>query len=163
MFAPVKPLFAAVFLSAVALAHAADFEDTARVVRVTPQVEQINQPRQECHTEYVPMQRQQRNVGGSIVGGLAGGLLGNQVGGGNGRTVATAAGAIAGAIIGDRVENNPQPSEQAVQQCHTIDDWQSRNNGYSVTYEYNGRTYTSILPYDPGQRLRLRVSLTPQR
>lgn len=89
--------------------------------------------------------------------------MGNQVGGGNGRTAATAAGAIAGAIVGDRVENNQQVADQPVQQCRTIDDWQSRNNGYSVTYEYNGRTYTSILPYDPGSRLRLRVSLTPQR
>src|SRR5574343_978663 len=34
-------------------AQAADFEDFGRVVRVTPQVEQINRPRQECRTEYV--------------------------------------------------------------------------------------------------------------
>ncbi|MDY7575562.1 glycine zipper 2TM domain-containing protein [Actimicrobium sp. CCI2.3] len=142
---------------------AADFEDTARVVRVVPQVEQFNQPQQECHNEYVQGQRQERNIGGSILGGLAGGLLGNQVGGGSGRTAATAAGAIAGAIVGDRVENtNQQPSEQVVRQCRTVDNWQSRTNGYAVTYEYNGRTYTSVMPYDPGERLRLRVSLNPR-
>ncbi|NDP59526.1 MAG: glycine zipper 2TM domain-containing protein [Oxalobacteraceae bacterium] len=143
--------------------QAADFEDTARVVRVVPQVEQFNQPQQECRNEYVQAQRQDRSYGGSIIGGLAGGLLGNQVGGGSGRTAATAAGAIAGAIVGDRVENNnQQPSEQVVRQCRTVDNWQSRTNGYAVTYEYNGRTYTSVMPYDPGERLRLRVSLTPR-
>src|SRR3954462_8384394 len=92
---------------ALSSASAADFDDYARVVSVAPQVEQVNQPRQECRTEYVTVQRPGgRGVGGSIIGGVAGGLLGNQVGGGNGRTVATAAGAIAGAIVGDRMENN---------------------------------------------------------
>lgn len=146
------------------LAGAADFDDTARVVRVSPQTEQINQPRQECHTEYVQAPPQQsRNFGGSILGGLAGGILGNQVGGGSGRTAATAVGAITGAIVGDRVENNNQQGgQQEVRQCHTVDHWQTRNNGYAVTYEYNGRSYTSVMPYDPGERVRLRVSLTPR-
>ena len=144
-------------------ALAADFEDTAKVIRVSPQTEQINQPRQECHTEYVQAPPPSRSVGGSILGGLAGGILGNQVGGGSGRTAATAAGAIAGAIVGDRVENNNQlAGQQEVRQCRTVDNWQTRNNGYAVTYEYNGRTYTSVMPFDPGSRLRLRVSLTPQ-
>lgn len=153
---------AVIFSIALVDAHAADFDDSARVVRVTPQIEQVNQPRQECRTEYVQQAPAERNLGGSILGGLAGGILGNQVGGGNGRTVATAAGAIVGAIAGDRVENNGQAVPREVQQCRTVDNWQSRNNGYIVAYEYNGRTYTTVLPYDPGNRLRLRVSLTPR-
>lgn len=151
--------------SAVA-AGAADFDDFARVVSVTPQVEQVNYPQQECYNEYVPVQRQQqRGVGGSILGGVAGGIIGNQVGGGNGRTVATAAGAIAGAIVGDRLENNGNTGvveHQQVRQCRTVDNWQSRTNGYAVTYEYRGHTYTSVMPYDPGERLRVRVSVTPR-
>lgn len=104
------------------VASAADFEDTARVINVTPQVEQVNQPRQECRTEYVTTQRQQqRGVGGSIVGGVAGGILGNQVGGGNGRTVATAVGAATGAMVGDRMSNGG-PSYQTVQRCRTVMD-----------------------------------------
>jgi len=145
---------------------AAEFDDFARVVSVTPQIEQVNYPQQECRTEYVPVQRQQqRGVGGSIIGGLAGGIIGNQVGGGNGRTVATAAGAIAGAIVGDRLENSENQvvtEQQPVRQCRTIDNWQSRTNGYSVTYEYNGRNYTTTMPYDPGERLRVRVSVMPR-
>lgn len=145
---------------------AADFEDYARVVSVAPQYEQVNYPQQDCYTEYVPVQRQQpRGVGGSIIGGVAGGILGNQIGGGNGRTVATAAGAIAGAIVGDRLENNNQPGvveQQAVRQCRTVDNWQTRTTGYAVTYEYRGHTYTSVMPYDPGARLPVRVSVTPR-
>lgn len=149
------------------VASAADFEDTARVINVTPQVEQVNQPRQECRTEYVTTQRQQqRGVGGSIVGGVAGGILGNQVGGGSGRTAATAAGAIVGAIVGDRMENNNGSGavveQQPVQRCYTVDNWQTRNNGYAVTYEYHGHTYTAVMPYDPGERMRVRVSVVPR-
>lgn len=145
-------------------AQAADFEDFARVVSVTPQYEQVNYPQQECRTEYVPVQRDSRGMGGSIIGGIAGGILGNQVGGGSGRTVATAAGAIAGAIVGDRIENNGQGGayeQQAVRNCRTVDNWQQRNNGYAVTYEYHGRMSTVVLPYDPGQRLRVRVAVSP--
>jgi uncharacterized protein YcfJ len=160
---------AAACLSA-AGAHAADWDDFARVVNVTPQVEQVNRPRQECRTEYVTTQRhqpQQRGVGGSVVGGLAGGILGNQVGNGNGRTVATAAGAILGAVVGDRMENTNDGAatvveQQPVRQCYTVDQWETRNNGYNVTYEYQGRTYTALMPYDPGQRMRVRVSVTPR-
>jgi uncharacterized protein YcfJ len=127
----------------------------------------VNHPVQECRTEYVQttQQPQQRSVGGSIIGGIAGGLLGNQVGGGSGRTVATAAGAITGAIVGDRMENsnnNGAVTEQPVRQCRTVDNWQTRTNGYAVTYEYNGHTYTNVMPYDPGDRLRVRVSVAPR-
>jgi uncharacterized protein YcfJ len=157
-----------VLLSASTLgAQAADFEDYGRVLSVSPQVEQFNQPRQECRDEYVQTQRQpqQRSVGGGIIGGIAGGLLGNQVGGGNGRTAATAAGAIAGALTGDRLDNDrgqAQPQTEVRRQCRNVDNWESRTNGYSVTYEYHGRNFTSVLPYDPGQRVRLHVAVTPR-
>lgn len=149
------------------LAGAADFDDYARVISVTPQYEQVNHPRQECVTEYVPVQRQQqRGMAGAIIGGVAGGLLGNQVGGGSGRTAATAAGAIAGTIVGDRIENNGAGSavteQQPVQRCRTIDNWQTRASGYAVTYEYRGFTQTAVMPQHPGERMPVRVSVTPR-
>ena len=155
-------------VSALPFAQAADFEDFGRVVKVTPQVEQINRPRQECRTEYVQVQQPppQRGVGGAILGGLIGGLAGNQVGGGGGRSVATAAGAIAGAVAGDRIGNSDVPNsggvqEQQVKQCRTVDHWESRTSGYEVTYDYRGRNYTSNMSYDPGERVRLRVVVEP--
>ena len=155
------------------LAQAADFQDFGRVVRVQPRVEQIRQPREECRTEYVQVpvqQQQQRSAGGAIVGGIAGAILGNQVGGGSGRAAATAAGAIAGAVVGDRVDNNGRPvnnqtytQEQAVRQCRMVDAYESRTTGYDVTYDYRGQSYTSFMDRDPGQRVRLRVSVEPDR
>lgn len=157
-------VFVAALCGALGTASAADFDDTARVISVAPQIEQFNQPRQECQTNYVQeQQRSSRGFGGSILGGLVGGLLGNQVGGGNGRTAATAVGAITGAIVGDRVENRDgNVVERPVQQCRRVDHWESRNNGFAVTYEYHGRSYTSVMPYDPGERIRLHVSLSPR-
>ncbi|GAB3372240.1 glycine zipper 2TM domain-containing protein [Massilia agri] len=165
----VKLIIAALGVSALPLAQAqtthSEFEDFGRVVRVQPRVEQIRTPREECRTEYVqvPVQ-QQRGVGGGIVGGVVGGLLGNQVGSGSGRVAATAAGAIAGAMIGDRSENANRPQgvqEQAVRQCRVVEAYESRTNGYDVTYEYRGQTYTSLMNRDPGNRVRLRVSVQP--
>jgi uncharacterized protein YcfJ len=160
-------------------AHAADFEDFARVINATPQVERINVPRQDCRTEYETSQRypapervQERSTGGAILGGLAGGLLGSQVGGGNGKIAAAAVGAVTGALVGDRMDNNgnnnnnynaqPRYESRPVRECRNIDSWETRTTGYAVTYEYNNRTYTSVMPYDPGARLRLHVTLTPR-
>ena len=163
-----KLLISALGLCALPLAQAAQFEDFGRVVRVEPRIEQFSQPRQECRTEYVqvPVQ-QQRGAGGSIVGGIAGALLGNQIGGSNGRVAATAAGAIAGAVVGDRVENNGRPQagvqEQAVRQCRTVESYDSRTVGYDVTYEYRGQNHTAFMQRDPGNRVRLRVSVEPDQ
>ena len=161
-----KLIIAALGVATLPLAQAADFEDFGRVVRVEPRVEQVRTPRQECRTEYVqvPVQ-QERNAGGTIVGGIAGALLGSQIGGGNGKVAASAAGAIAGAMVGDRVQNNGRQGssvqEQAVQQCRTVEAIESRTAGYNVTYEYRGQNYTSLMRNDPGNRVRLRVSVQP--
>jgi uncharacterized protein YcfJ len=147
----------------------AEFQDFGRVVRVEPRIEQVRMPRQECRTEYqqVPVQ-QQRSAGGAVIGGIAGALLGNQVGGGSGRAAATAAGAIAGAVVGDRVDNDGRQNgnyvqEQAVRQCRTVDTFESRTAGYDVTYEYRGHNYTTLMSRDPGNRVRLRVSVEPEQ
>jgi uncharacterized protein YcfJ len=164
-----KLLISALGLCALPLAQAGDFEDFGRVVRVQPRVEQIRVPRQECRTDYVQTQVQpQRSSGGTIVGGIAGALLGSQVGGGNGKVAAAAAGAIAGAMVGDHVENDgrnlsPQTQEQAVRQCRTVEAVENRNAGYEVTYEYRGHSYTEVMNRDPGDRIRLQVSIAPVR
>lgn len=175
-------LMTALGASAFPAAQAAEFEEYGRVIRVEPRTEQVRQPREECRTEYVPVPGyqhqqqppQQRSGAGALVGAIAGGILGNQVGGGSGRAAATAIGAVTGAVVGDRVGNQgrqyeqPQyaeqyPREQAVRQCRMVDAWQSRTVGYDVTYDYRGRTYTSMMDRDPGQRVRLRVTVEPEQ
>jgi uncharacterized protein YcfJ len=160
-----KLIVSALCFGAFPFAQAADFEDFGKVLRVTPQVEQVNRPRQECRDQTTQVQTApEHSAGGSIIGGIAGALLGSQVGGGSGRTVATAAGAITGAVVGDRVDNQNNVGgvqNQTVRQCRTVDHWESQNNGYQVNYDYRGRNYTSIMSYDPGERVRLHVSVEP--
>ena len=111
---------------------------------------------------------QGRSLGGAIIGGIAGGILGNQVGGGNGRTAATAIGAVGGALVGDNVASNmngnqvpPGPIERQVRRCNVVNRVVERNAGYDVSYSYNGRNYTTVMPNDPGTSLRVNVSVTP--
>lgn len=146
-------------------AQAANYEDYARVRSVTPQYERVSAPRQECYTEYqsVPV-TQERSYGGAIVGGVAGAILGAQVGKGNGNKAATAVGAATGAIVGDRIQNDRQATgweERPVQRCREVENYDRRLNGYRVAYQYGGREYTTVLPYDPGRRLKVRVSVDP--
>jgi len=153
-------------LSAGTVLAGADFQDYARVQNVSPQYEQINVPRQECYSETVPQTSYRRNdsLAGPIIGGVAGGLLGSRFGAGSGRVATAAIGAVAGAIVGDRIQSRGgevEYSEREVRRCRTVDHWESRLNGYHVAYEYQGRSYTTFLPYDPGLRLPVRVSVEP--
>jgi uncharacterized protein YcfJ len=143
-----------------------DFQDYARVQNVAPQYEQINVPRQECYSEMVPQTSYRRSdsLVGPIIGGVAGGLLGSRFGAGNGRVATAAVGAVAGTIVGDRLQNRGDQveySEREVRRCRTVDHFESRLSGYHVAYEYQGRSYTTFLPYDPGVRLPVRVSVEP--
>jgi uncharacterized protein YcfJ len=53
--------------------------------------------------------------------------------------------------------------EHVVQRCATRyeNEYEERIDGYRVTYEYNGREHTTRLPYDPGERMRVRVAVAP--
>jgi uncharacterized protein YcfJ len=181
---PITVLLAALGAAVLPGANAAQFEEFGRVVRAQPRTEQIRTPREECRTEYVQapqyqqqQQQQPRSAGGAILGAIAGGIIGNQVGGGSGRAAATAVGVMAGAVAGDRISNNGRPmeqdqgqyaqsqypQEQAVRQCRMVDSYQTRTTGYDVTYDYRGRSYTTFTQRDPGERIRLRVTVEPDQ
>ncbi len=51
------------------------------------------------------------------------------------------------------------------QRCSTVTERHPREylSGYRVTYRYGGETETTVLPYDPGEHLRVNVSLSPVR
>jgi uncharacterized protein YcfJ len=146
----------------------AEYIDRARVLSVAPQVQQINQPRQECQTAYVQerVYESNRSNTGAIVGGVAGGLLGSTIGRGSGRVVAAAVGAGVGAIVGDRVGNqnavgNERIVNRPVQQCAMVDQWQTVTTGYLVNYEYQGRQYSTLMDRDPGPVLDVAVLVRP--
>jgi uncharacterized protein YcfJ len=158
-------IFAVAALAAGA-AQAQDYEDWARVRSVTPAYEKVSVPQQQCHTEYVPVQAgpSYHPYAGPVLGGVAGGLLGSTIGKGSGKVAAAAAGAMIGTIVGANVQGGPAyagGATQPVQRCTTVERWEQRLTGYQVVYDYAGRSYQTVLPYDPGRNLRVRVSVQP--
>lgn len=155
---------ATVALGAPAAFAGAPFEDYGRVTNVTPEYDRVSVPRQECYSDYEPQaHRRHDSIAGPLIGGVAGGLLGAQVGRGTGRVVASAAGAVVGALVGDRLGNRGREEmyERQVRRCRTVDSWEESVSGYRVSYEYQGRGYTTVLPYDPGSRIPVHVSVQP--
>jgi uncharacterized protein YcfJ len=52
---------------------------------------------------------------------------------------------------------------QQQQRCRTVTEQRAREDitGYRVTYRYGGRTDTTRLSYDPGERMPVNVNLSP--
>jgi uncharacterized protein YcfJ len=156
-------------MGAISLPAAADdvYYDTARVISVTPQTERYNNPHQECRTEYIRDSYDNsgsRDIGGAIIGGIAGGLIGSQIGKGSGRVAGAAVGAATGAIVGDRIDNSDYRGgsvSRPVERCATVDNWQTVTRNYLVTYRFNGRDYTTTMPHNPGNTIRVRVAVVP--
>ena len=148
-------------------ANGGGFEDYARVREVTPEYQSVNVPRQECYSEVVPQQSYSRggnSIVGPLIGGVAGGLLGSRFGQGNGRVASATVDAMVDTIADDRLSNRDgrvEYSEREVRRCRMVDNWESRITGNRVTYEYQGRAYSTMLPYDPGRQLPVHVNVEP--
>jgi uncharacterized protein YcfJ len=141
----------------------------ADVLRADPIYDfvRINQPREMCRTERTYAQRDNNNgTGGAILGALIGGALGNQAGKGDGRKAATIAGAVVGGVVGSNIDRNNGigPQGYATNRCRVVDNYveEQRLMGYNVEYRYKGDIYTTRLNYDPGRRMRVRVTVTPE-
>jgi len=143
--------------------------DYAPVTHVEPIVRQvrIETPRRECYDDTRYVESPSPNVGAqTVLGGIIGGVIGHQIGHGHGNDFATIAGATVGAAVGYNNASRrygSQTREETVERCdvryeHTTEE---RIDGYRVTYEYNGREYTTRLPYDPGERIKVRVAVAP--
>lgn len=113
-----------------------------------------------------------RNVA-TVVGGIAGAVIGSKVGGGTGSYAASALGSMVGGMAGrgiyDRVQQNRYYGDRTgtVTVCdpEPVRGTYAGNGGttaYDVTYEYAGRQYVSRMNYHPGDRVRVRVDVTPQ-
>ncbi|HET9864042.1 MAG TPA: glycine zipper 2TM domain-containing protein [Steroidobacteraceae bacterium] len=151
--------------------------DYAKVVDVQPLTTRVrvSTPQRECWDEtryddggYSAGGHGQRVAGSTLLGAVIGAAIGNQIGHGDGRRAATAGGAIVGAAIGHqqgmrRYGANTPPQAYSVQRCETRyhDEYQERIDGYRVTYLYHGRRQVTELPYRPGDRIRVRVDVTP--
>ncbi len=144
--------------------------DYAPVTHVEPIVRQvrIETPRRECYDDVRHVESRPPEVAGrTLLGGIIGGVIGHQIGSGRGNDAATVAGAVIGAGVGydsaKREYGSQTTREEVVRRCDVSYDreYEERIEGYRVTYEYNGREYTTRLPYDPGERIKVRVAVAP--
>ncbi|WP_424682988.1 glycine zipper 2TM domain-containing protein [Frateuria sp. YIM B11624] len=138
----------------------------ADVLRVDPVygMARTEVPRQECYDEPVVRREGGNTTAGTVLGAVIGGVLGNTVGKGDGRKAATVAGAVAGGAVGHGVARRGEREyDDTVTRCRQVSSVseQRRLMGYDVEYRYHGDVYVSRLNYDPGERLRVRVSVAP--
>jgi uncharacterized protein YcfJ len=147
----------------------------AAVLRVDPvydeaATEPAASAQQECWDEQVPVGAESgaatdsgRRSVATMIGAVVGGLLGNQVGKGDGRRAATVAGAVAGGVVGSQIATD-RPQYTIQRRCRPAAGGASASRhvvGYDVEYRYRGEVFTSRLAYDPGDRVRVKISVTP--
>lgn len=131
----------------------------AEVVKVEPATKTWQEPTQKC--EDVTVQRQkpvkdEHKITGSVVGAVVGGVIGHQFGGGKGKDAATAAGALAGGYAGNKTQGKIQSGNTYTtteQRCSTVNETRSAEDGYNVTYRFEGQTRTVKMAKEPGDRL----------
>lgn len=151
----------------------------AKVVDVEPIYRQVRVevPERECwteiHYESVPTryERYRGSAVPTIAGGVIGGVVGRQFGKGNGRDAMTVLGTLVGAAIGHQAGHRQYDDshryesvrERPVERCETHYRTEERRDldGYLVTYRYAGREYTTRTDEHPGDRIRVRVEVTP--
>jgi uncharacterized protein YcfJ len=133
---PVHALCAAGALAAgVSMPAAADYGAWATVVSTRPVYTQVATPQQQCFndrvvdTDYYRLDQVPLGARGHVI----------ERGGGNDLVAV--------------------PRERLVQRCETVNNLEQRIEGYEVRYIYDGREYTTRLPYDPGSRLRVNVDV----
>jgi uncharacterized protein YcfJ len=150
--------------------------DYARVIDVDPIVRRVrvSTPQRDCRNEERPVSSgpSGTEIRATLVGGLIGAVVGHQIGHSNHNPIAMVGGSLVGAAIGNSIGANQaakrgdyrQVSYESVERCEVNyrDEWSEQIDGYRVTYVYDGREYTTQMPYDPGQRIRVGVEVRPE-
>jgi len=149
--------------------------DYAKVLSSEPIVRYVTytRPVRDCwqDTESYTVHREAPGARSSaLVGAVLGGVIGHQFGSGRGNDAATVAGTLIGAAIGTesarerhRGTYGATQYSRPVQRCESrLEEFQEeRIDGYRVVYRYHGQKYMTEMPYDPGNRIRVRVDVRP--
>ncbi|MBS0590629.1 MAG: glycine zipper 2TM domain-containing protein [Proteobacteria bacterium] len=118
---------------------------------------------------------------GTVIGALIGGVIGHAFGRGDGNKVTTAAGVVAGGVAGNRIaaaqDQNTNADRQAdaerdavsasLRDCRDASTTRRPSKpehhivGYDVEYRYKGEIYMARLPFDPGDRMRVKMTVVP--
>ena len=130
---------------------------------------------------------QSSNGGDVLIGGVIGGVIGNQLGR-KGSNSARAGATVAGAIIGsalagesgnrskrhrresksnrnNRYQRQPSYETRPVKRCENTTEthYEQRLQGYDVTYRYRGKTFQTRMKQDPGNKIKVQVTVRPLR
>lgn len=151
--------------------HGAGGLQYARVVSSEPIYETVSYsvPVEQCRDETVAHHEPRaRSATAPIVGAIIGGALGNAVGHKKrNKQVGTVVGAVLGGSIGADIGRRQRGYDDVYystrQVCSVVHERHSEERlvGYLVTYRYGGETYTTEMDHNPGDRLRVRVDVTP--
>jgi len=131
----------------------------------------VSTPQEQCWEEEVAVESYRHNsqshtpiLVSTIIGGAIGNALGHNK---SNKQVGAVLGAMLGRSIGRDIirDNNRSRSReyQTVQRCNTVYQQhdEERLVGYDVTYLYNGQQYSVRADSDPGDQIRVRVSVQP--
>ncbi|MCZ6641108.1 MAG: glycine zipper 2TM domain-containing protein [Gammaproteobacteria bacterium] len=163
----------ALLLLAPGIAFAATSYDYADVLGVEPIYETVSYavPHEQCYDERVAVHhgRGHHSSTAPIFGAIIGGVIGNAVGHHKrNKQVGTLVGALLGGSIGADIARqhryrHGRVSYHTEQVCTVVNtyDQEERLVGYRVRYRYAGETYSTRMNRDPGDRLRVRVRVTP--
>lgn len=143
----------------------------AKVVKVVPIYHEVkvSKPVRECWSEPVGRSvriKHRSDPGAVLAGGLLGGIIGHQFGTGHSKRAATAVGTLIGAQIGAAESHDAYAYSKGVSYhdvCETEHHYhyETKLDGYRVTYSYKGDVYTTRMPYDPGDRIKVNVKVSP--
>jgi uncharacterized protein YcfJ len=110
-----------------------------------------------------------------VLGAIVGGVIGRQFGhSSHGRDVGTGVGALLSGVIGHGIETESGyqaasrdvivdrvPVTREVERCRDVREPTERIVAYDVRYEYNGREFSTRMPYDPGPEMAVNVEVRP--
>ena len=138
----------------------------ARVISSRPIIETrlVSRPQRECWEETTHYENRGHDATAAIIGAVAGGVVGNRFGEGKGKDAMTVAGALLGASIGHDAGRRGGAAYPVTEQRCRVSHERYREEhvtGYRVSYRYHGRVYTTRMPYDPGERIRVQVDVSP--
>lgn len=145
----------------------------AQVLNSTPiyRIVEISEPREQCWEEERVVERYSRRGNSDtpvIVSTILGGAIGNAVGNNkSSQRVGAVLGAVLGRSIGRdivRSRNSQSPQiVETVERCETVYEQvqEERLIGYQVTYLYEGEERSVRADSDPGEQIRVRISVEP--
>ena len=158
---------------AIAIPGFADQDSThyewATVLEADPVVRIIRKPVNEevCWEEEVYQEiPTYRSAVPGILGAVIGGVIGNQFGGGSGQDLMTMAGAAIGGSVAVDNQRRKYPQKYYAsleKRCGINTEWQETQQivGWDVVYEYQGESYLTRVPDEPGDQIRIRVDIQP--